>query len=386
MDDKQVQILLEKYFGGSASAEEKAILFKAIREDETLLNRMVERLSLNFSQTDLVSEESKTQILEVIFSVGKHATQPSLKPAPRILPGFRTVWFKYAAAIIILFGISVYLYFNSKKPGSDLLTSNQVPAKNDVAAPKSVHASITLSNGTIINLADASTGMLATEGNIKVEKLEDGRIVYKGLNNGETMYNTISVPRGSKTTSVILADGTIVDLNTATTLKYPVAFTGKERRVELDGECYFEVAENKQQPFIVKTYKDSIVVLGTEFNVNAYANETGVKTTLVQGAVKVNQQILKPAQAFLNGEIVGTDVDKDIAWRRGVFQFDHSSIPEVLRQVSRWYDLDIVYKSKIPDVLFSGKLSKELNLSQIIKVLNDMQVKCGLEGKKLVIY
>lgn len=385
MDDKQLQILLEKYFGGNASAEEKAILFKAIREDETLLNRIVEQLPINFSQTDLVSAESKTQMLEVIFSAGKHATQSSLEPTPRIVPGFRTAWFKYAAAIIILFGISVYLYFNSKKHGSDLLTSNPVPV-SDVAAPESVHASITLSNGTIINLADASTGIVATEGNIKVEKLDGGRIVYKGLNNGEIMYNTISVPKGSKTTSVILADGTIVDLNTATTLKYPVAFNGKERRVELDGECYFEVAENKQQPFIVKTYKDSIVVLGTEFNVNAYANETGVKTTLVQGAVKVNQQILKPAQAFLNGEIVGTDVDKDIAWRRGIFQFDHSSIPEVLRQVSRWYDLDIVYKSKTPDVLFSGKLSKELNLSQIIKILNDMQVKCVLEDKKLVIY
>jgi hypothetical protein len=258
-------------------------------------------------------------------------------------------WKRWAAAASILLIISLSSYFLFFNKNTNPQIANQ-PTK-DVQAPSSNRAMITLANGQVVYLDSVANGTLATTGTVTVTKNSTGEIVYNGTATA-VEYNTMFNPRGSKVQPLTLSDGTKVWLNSESSIKYPTAFTGNERRVEITGEAYFSVTHNDKQPFKVNANGTIIEDLGTEFNVNAYTDETSVKTTLINGIVRIGTIQLKPGQQAindkLNNEVV--DVQQILAWKTGFYEYDNYNVTVIMRQLARWYDVSIEYKSATPNV------------------------------------
>jgi ferric-dicitrate binding protein FerR (iron transport regulator) len=249
-------------------------------------------------------------------------------------------------------------------------------------------------------LDSAGNGELARQGQTSVVKLKDGRIVYKGAGAGSGLqYNTLFVPEGSQIAQLSLEDGTRVWINAGSSLKYPAAFTGKERAVEVMGEAYFEVSRNTDQPFIVHINTVSpgggstVQVLGTHFNINAYRDEEDVKVTLLEGSVRVNHQaaasVLHPGeQARVSQRIkVVNDVDagETVAWKNGRFSYNNAGLEEIMRQISRWYGVEVVYDEKITDE-YTINVPRTIPVSQLLKFIElSGGVHFMLEGKKVIV-
>ncbi|MCK7558434.1 DUF4974 domain-containing protein [Chitinophaga sedimenti] len=248
-------------------------------------------------------------------------------------------------------------------------------------------------------LDSLGNGVIGIQNGTKLS-LQNGELTYNGGDPTATIiYNNLSTPRGRQF-RVLLPDGTKVWLNAASSLRYPTAFVGDKREVAVVGEVYFEVAKNAAQPFIIDVDgKARIQVLGTRFNVNAYANEASIRTTLVDGSVKVFSDedasfvVLQPGQqaqiSHANGSAIkvvsDADVDKAVAWKSGIFNFNNSSLQEVMRQVERWYDIEVVYEKNIPDITFGGKLSNDVSLSGLLQSLKESDVNFRIEGRKVIV-
>lgn len=291
-------------------------------------------------------------------------------------------WISAAAIVLILSSIGFYGFLHHGKPGKQLISAVK-PLTNDIE-PGSNKATLTLAGGQVIVLNDISTGVVATQNQAAISKTAEGEIVYQSTETNSLIpvYNTINTPRGGEF-KVVLPDGTKVWLNASSSLKFPTAFTGQERNVELTGEAYFEVAKNKSMPFHVLSNDTEIEVLGTHFNVMAYPDEAELKATLLEGSVKVtskNQsEILVPGQqARIKDKITVIPAPEDaIAWKKGFVSFEDTGIEAIMRKVSRWYDVDVVYQGRITPRLFTGTIRKNLKLSELLKVLeaNDIQFK-----------
>jgi ferric-dicitrate binding protein FerR (iron transport regulator) len=217
----------------------------------------------------------------------------------------------------------------------------------------------------------------------------------KASNQGSLIsYNTLSTPRGGQY-QLVLPDGSKVWLNASSSIHFPTAFAGHERNVELTGEAYFEIAKNKQKPFHVNVNGMQVEVLGTHFNVNAYGDEGAIKTSLLEGSVKIKKGnisgLLKPGQQGVlkknstDLEIKNADMNEAIAWKNGLFEFDGADIKSIMREIGRWYDVDVVYAGKVPDRRFEGKISRDAQLSDVLKILALSNVKFSVEGKKIIV-
>ena len=303
---------------------------------------------------------------------------------------------RYAAAAIIICMLSVSLYFLFKpQPARQISKTENIKTPANDVAPGGNKAILTLANGTSIILDSAANGTLTTQGNSKILKL-NGMLSYNTLKNksSEVLYNTISTPRGGQY-ELMHSDGSKVWLNAASSLRFPAAFVGKERKVELLGEAYFEVAKNAAMPFKVKVHGMEVEVLGTHFNINSYDNESMIRTTLLEGSVKINKNnsssLLKPGeQAQMNkaGEIKiinNVDVEEAIAWKEGKFQFDKADIHDIMRQLARWYDVDVEYKGTVSSH-FGGTISRDVNLSQVLNMLHlTGEVNFQIQDKKVLV-
>lgn len=308
----------------------------------------------------------------------------------------RPLWRAAAAAcIILLLGIGTYFLFNHRSQQAAPIETAHQRYKNDVS-PGSNGATLTLANGEKIVLDNAGNGTLAVQGNTKLIN-RNGQIAYTkdGNGGGEELYNTITTARGRQY-RLILADGSSVWLNAASSIRYPANFTGKERRVQVTGEAYLEVAKDAGKPFFVTVNGMEVQVLGTHFNVNAYNDEANAVTTLLEGSVKVSKKdasvMLTPgqqAQLRTNGTlsvIKNADVVAAVAWKNGYFSFDNTGIESVMRQLSRWYDIDVSYEgNKIPSESFWGDLQRSSSLTSILKVLEKSGIKFTIDGKKLIV-
>ncbi|MDB5121829.1 MAG: Anti-sigma factor [Sphingobacteriales bacterium] len=300
---------------------------------------------------------------------------------------------KWVAAAVVLLVSAFSLYFY--KTNQDVS-----PTANDISPAKNV-AQLTLANGRKILLSDAVKGKLDEEAGVRIEKTENGQLVYTVIgsnNSGENneAFNTIETPRGGKY-KVNLPDGTQVWLNAASSLKYPTRFTGNLRTVELDGEAYFEVAHDKAHPFKVITDKQIVEVLGTHFNLNSYADESSVKTTLLEGSVKVLElktkqtQLLKPGeQAVLETgslEVKQADLSLEMAWKNGEFIFSSNDFRAEMRKISRWYDVDIVYSPDAPDDFqLGGFVSRSKNISEVLDLIElTGKVHFKVEGRRVLV-
>lgn len=308
-------------------------------------------------------------------------------------------YIKIAAAAVVLITISIGVLIRNQQQDILPLYTEEGRLKQDVD-PGTNKAVLTLNDGRIINLEESQNGILADQNGAQIRKLEDGQIAYTSAGNQKSdsfdkdAFNTITIPRGGQY-QLMLPDGTKVWLNASSSLKFPVAFTGNTRVVELEGEAYFEVAaaykknSSQRQSFIVKTSSQQIEVLGTHFNVNAYHNEEIVKTTLVEGKVKVfsittdEARTLEPGQQAQIGRTGNIHLFEDIdteevmAWKNGMFYFNNTDLATIMRQLSRWYNVEVDINN-MPQRKFNGVLSRDVKLSQVLKM---METTSGLKFK-----
>ncbi|SEO95248.1 FecR protein [Mucilaginibacter gossypiicola] len=369
--------ILTKYRLGEATPEE--------------INFLESYYNLFDLNNDLITDENEADYLylkdAIKANVDERIAQYQKKP---VMMSSRSGWITYAVAASILLFISVGAYFfihNTHK--ADNFAANTYKG----IMPGTNKATLTLANGTTISLDDAANGQIAKQAGVKISKTADGQIVYQADATGQDQVaqNTVTTPKGGQY-KIILPDGTNVWLNAASSITYPTVFKGAEREVTLNGEGYFEVAKNRAMPFRVKSALQTIEVLGTHFNINAYADEGLVKTTLLEGSVKVTSAtssilIVPGEQAVIdrsgNGAISKqqVNIDKEVAWKNGVFSFADEDIREVMRQVSRWYDLDVVYEGDMPTEKFFGEISRSSNLADVFRILELNNMKFAVEGK-----
>jgi ferric-dicitrate binding protein FerR (iron transport regulator) len=298
--------------------------------------------------------------------------------------------FAWAAAAAAVLAASFFIW------GTNMDEPVQSSAAPVEISPGGNKATLTLADGKIISLDAVPNGDIAAEGNVQVIKL-DGTLQYNGDNeNAEITYNTIQTPRGGKY-QLVLSDGTVVWLNSASSLRFPVTFSNKERLVELKGEAYFEVKKG-ERPFKVSLQNGSqIEVKGTAFNVNAYQDEDLLRTTLLEG--KINFMMLGKTQALLPGQqirlayeqsamqvIDDVDVEQEVAWKNDLFIFKGMDVKSIMREISRWYDIDVVYKGKPSPETFSGIVSRKSNLAQVLKIMEEGGVRFEMEGRTIVVF
>lgn len=311
-------------------------------------------------------------------------------------------YIRLAAAATVIIALAFGLYFYSNKQDRQDAVAQETLLVNDIP-PGGNKATLTLADGTVISLDDAAHGEIAKQSGISISKASDGQLIYTVLNsdsrsdNSGKLFNTIETPRGGEY-QVNLPDGTKVWLNAVSSLRYPVKFSDGERRVELDGEAYFEVAENKARPFLVISNNQVVEVLGTHFNINSYADESSIRTSLLEGKVKVSirgtdrfgilapgqESAIKPSGSSIS--IRNVDVEESIAWKNGYFIFTNEDIRSIMRRVSRWYDVDIEYSGDLPRGGFGGNVSKSKNISEILRILElTKAVRFKIEGRRVMV-
>jgi transmembrane sensor len=290
-----------------------------------------------------------------------------------------------AASVVLAVGIG---YFTYNQSYSSKALANK---ENTVIMPGRSGAILTLGDGSQIVLDSVANGVLANQNNTAVSK-KDGELVYTGDNNAEAVTNIMTTPRGRQY-KLELSDGTKVWLNASSSITFPTSFAVNERKVSIKGEVYFEVAKDKNRPFTVSVKDVEVKVLGTHFNINSYDDESEINTTLLEGSVLVGKKdkkvLLKPGQ---QAEIKNTgavavkqlnNFDEVMAWKKGMFYFNNASLETVLRQLSRWYDVDIVFEKGVVSRTFEGEINRDLELAQVLKILEGNNIHFKIEGKVL---
>ncbi|TDQ11493.1 FecR family protein [Pedobacter metabolipauper] len=281
----------------------------------------------------------------------------------------------YAASLLIIVAGALTWYISNLKPDA----SQTAKINNNSISVGSKKAILTLADGSTIQLHDTDTGKIALQGNLSVMQ-NKGQLAYNVINNAANEYseNTMTTPKGGEY-QLVLQDGSKVWLNAASSITYPVEFNGKERRVKIQGEAYFEIAKNAAKPFIVEANGTEVKVLGTHFNVSAYADDSFIKTTLVEGSVNVSKgekhALLKPNQQALITKtsdhiaVTNVDVEEALAWKNGYFIFNGEDIRSVMKSVSRWYDVEVEFKGALNGKTFGGTISRFGNIKDLLKTI-----------------
>jgi transmembrane sensor len=377
MNEEQARQLLKRYLAGEATPSEQALV-------EAWYARLEAEGKWGWEpgEKEAMQAMIENRLLGAIR--GEDVTQGRVIPLRR--------WRRLAvAAVLVLVGCGAYLLYSRAPAVTVASVTHDLP-------PGGNKAVLTLANGSQILLDSAANGTLAQQGSVNVMKTDSGRLAYTASNEkpNTVLYNTLKTPRGGQY-QLVLPDGSKVWLNAASSIRYPVLFSGPDREVEVSGEAYFEVAKSATNPFRVKIGDKAVIeVLGTEFNVNAYEDEPAVRTTLLQGSVKVLSAgggnapvLLAPGQqaALFAGNPIkllsGVDVNQVVAWKNGLFSFDKADLPTVLRQLARWYDFDVVYEGDVKPRHFGGKIERDLNLSEVLGVLQQTKVHFIIENRKL---
>jgi transmembrane sensor len=389
---EQLQKLLEK---PEWTEEEKLWLLNYLEHSEASeLNELLrKKYNQDIGQFKSIDSEVSAQLLKHIHQ--EMGIEESYKGK------LRRMWVvRMAAASVILLVLALGIFYWTGRQQKDEITkveNRPQPLKNDVA-PGGDRAILTLADGTQVALDKAANGDITRQGNVRVINA-DGQLSYEASQQSSELspaYNTVATPRGGQY-QLIMADGTKVWLNAASSLRYPTAFTGIERVVELTGEGYFEVAHDASRPFRVKVADMDVKVLGTHFNINSYTDEAAIKTTLLEGSVKVNvqgqsallqpgqqSQVLSTAQAR-KIYVQPTDVEEAVAWKNGRFQFEHSDIKTIMRQIERWYDVEVVFEGTKPSEHYSGKISRNVNVSEVLRILELSGIRFRIDGKKIIV-
>ena len=377
MSNNRLKYLLEQYAADASTPEETRELLEWIKdlEDDTQLREKVKEL---WTDHDLNGPLPQTDWNTIYARIGDMP----------VIGRQRSVWPRVwaAAAVVALLSAGSYFIFNKRVEQPIAATEKQQPGNGLV--PGGDRAVLTLANGEQVILDSAGNGALAQQGNIKVIKLNDGRLSYSSPKDkpAEVLYNTISTPRGGQY-QVVLSDGSKVWLNAASSLRFPVSLAGDERTVTLSGEGYFEVAHNAAKPFTVSVNGVEVHVLGTHFNINAYDNEPDTKVTLLEGAVKVSSATLAPVlmqpgqQAKISDKIAidkNVDLNMVVAWKNGTFNFKNADVSAVMRQAERWYDIRVEYPYGMPRDTLNGGISRDVKLSEFLDIIRYSDIRATI--------
>ncbi len=381
MEKKQFLSLIDTYINGEASENER---------------RLVEAYYSRLGKPDIESIETQDEALfkdlllnRIITQIRAESEQEEIGKV-KLKRHLNLWWISAAAILLIFFSVGILLFRAGKS------TNKEHVDYAELIHPGGNKAILTLSNGSKVVLDGKSNADIAEQNGIKIKKKENGLIEYVQLsapatdNQYSTIFNTIETPKGGQY-RIVLNDGTVVWLNAASYLRYPLQFTGEERRVELVGEGYFEVAHNTAKPFIVVTNRQEVQVLGTHFNINAYADEDEIKTTLLEGSVKVisrqgkkqtGQKYLKPGQQSVLADndwlVKEVDAATQVDWKNGRFIFKDEDLKSVMRKLARWYDIEVDYVKPMENLNFSGKISRSKSLKDVLRILtrtNDVTFK-----------
>lgn len=374
-DEKRLSELEAKWLNGTITEEEKREYAGWYNEGQDL--------PVSIPEGFASSEEAHRQ--RMLRNINRRRTRKT----PVTVRIYRTA---AVAATLILLLAGFYLYYKRDARQTRELVQTPAARQSHDIAPGKTRATLTLSNGRTIPLDPASNGVLGHDSGVNISN-SDSVLTYQGNSESRSLaYNTLSTAKGEQY-SVTLSDGTRVWLNAASSLRFPIQFTGKERKVEVAGEAYFEVTRNASKPFYVTSGNTNVQVLGTSFNINAYDNEPMVRTTLLEGSVSINDRVrLSPNQQSRvekNGSIKvlrDIDVDDAVAWKNGAFSFNNADITTVMRQLERWYDIEVVYEGDKPADLFYGGISRQSSLMDVLKILQASKVRFRLEGKKLIVF
>lgn len=364
MKSDTLKNLLDKYFENKADAVERAALnawYDSFDKEENFVEQLTE------SEKSVYEARMLNKINEQLFEKDK------VKPLFKIK---RLRLISIAASFLIFLLTATYFIVHKK---------DKQPVTDQFAGivPGGDNADLTLADGSIIGLNSAKNGLITRQGNAAVLKAGNGHIYYNDQhilsNNSIISYNTLRTPRGGKY-GLTLSDGTRVWLNAESSVTFPTTFSGKERNVSMEGEVYFEVAKNKKMPFHVLSGNQTVEVLGTHFNVNAYRDENEIKTTLLEGKVKITRgpltAILKPGQqsvsASSNGAIVVNDADtsNEVAWKNGLFSFKNADIKAIMSQIAKWYNVKVDYAGTMTDRRFYGTMNRQSSINDVLKILS----------------
>ncbi|RXK85705.1 FecR family protein [Filimonas effusa] len=391
IDQERIGYLLKQYAAGNCARPELDELMSFIRnagKDEPFHQALSDEWKAITIRTPLLPVAWEQMFDEIITTEPASEQLPDMKR--RAVNIFR--W-TAAAAVLLLLATGAMLWIRN----GELAAPAKTPvAVNDVA-PGHEGAILTLANGSVVILDTAANGNIATQANVNVSK-QNGQLVYHdnaATSAAETMMNTLATPRGRQY-QLVLPDGTRAWLNAASSIQYPAAFSAKERRVAITGEVYFEVAAKAGSPFVVNAAQQELTVLGTHFNINAYNNENAIRTTLLQGSVRIQSQdhngnslLLAPGQqSVLNAtglKMIDVEAEQFVAWTKGQFWFHHASVKEVMQQLERWYNIEVVYQGTIPAHDFGGKLERSLPLSGILQFLEKSGIHYKLQERTLTI-
>ena len=388
---EKISYLLEKLRRSAATPDEYQELLTLLQSYPE--PEIIQQIETYFnSKQPVVPEATATDpgwpsVLQQVLQSDKPAIQP-------VVHRIHKVRWIAAASVIILLAAGWLWWQQPAKQKRGLASYESTPTD---LPPGKNGAILTLENGSQITLDSLEDGVVTTQHGIRIS-LSNGQLVYEHLNGSAqtaaTTWNTMSTPRGRQF-QLSLPDGSKVWLNAASSIRYPIAFNTAERLVEITGEACFEIAPQKAQPFKVKINNNAAIeVLGTRFNVNAYHDETDARTTLLQGLVKVktgnDSLLLQPGQQAIIKEQTlnrqSVDTTEVMAWKNGLFDFRHARVDEVMRQLARWYAIQVEYENGIPDTEFEGRLGRDVSLSRMITFFRESGVDCALEtGNKLVI-
>jgi len=404
-DQDRLYYLLDRYIDETASADELDEL-KFLLNDRSHETIARDRLVDLLRQTEPLPEHSESRWQAILQEIMAETIDGPLSlvtadtAAERLVAAGRKPlsrrWWSVAAALLIA---ATALWLLQRPDAKEKPQSGTATIRHDHVPGGNV-ALLTLSDGSTITLDSAHDGVLAQQGNSSITKLKSGQLAYKTLDtkSAAAVFNTLTTPRGGQY-RLILPDGSEVWLNAASSITYPTLFSGKERTVKITGEAYFEIVQNAAMPFKViinaPIGEQEVEVLGTNFNVKAYNDESAIITTLLEGSVRLSTKgvatLLRPGQQGTqqaDGNIrmnPHADTEAAIAWKNGLFHFEHTDIQEVMRQLARWYNVDVVFEGRIPDEKFDGEITRNNNLTEVLRILQLSNVHFRVDNNKVTV-
>jgi len=386
MNPKEAKAILEKYRAGESTPEERRLV-------EQWYAQLVATGEWQWSDEERIQlqQAMKKNLLEKINSQGREKVRRTVF--------LRPVYWWVAASLLLVLGAGAYFFTYSGNGGAHHNSVANLPQqerfKNDIS-PANQRVILTLSDGSTQVMDSISPGAITLQGSTRAIK-QAGSIAYLGDRASRVVYNTLTTEKG-RTFHLQLADGTSVWLDALSSVRFPTAFPRNERIVEVTGQAYFEVAKDVRRPFKVRCGNQVVEVLGTHFNINSY-NRTDLQTTLVEGSVKVVAKnavpfiLNKPGQQTRANDnnngmvrlVEAVDVDEVMAWKEGRFQFNGSSVEQIMDQISRWYNLDVVYKDKINET-FVADIKRDVPVSKLLALLEmTKQIRFVIEGNKIMV-
>jgi transmembrane sensor len=392
MAESRLEYLFNCYVENNFTEQEDEELMKLLAQagNQLAVQKLIDILVENTGSEMQMTDQAVTDMMQKILH-GDKSDIHSIKPQKV----FFGKWWRLVAALILFLAGGIYVIFNrnvnAKLKGLPLTKTQPriLPGKNQ--------AWLTTADGKVITLDSLQNGTLTVQGNTRINK-QDGLLIYNVSDPAKQglpiVYNTLSTPRGGQY-QVVLPDRSKVWLNSASSLHFPTAFKGNLRVVELTGEAYFEVTKNKAKPFLVKVRDVEVKVLGTHFNINAYSEENAIKTSILEGRVKITKGktiglVKSGEQALVSNKecemkIIDTGMDEVVAWKNGLFQFAGADITTIMREIGRWYNVEIKYADKVPVRQFEGKISRNADLSDVLRILELSNVKFTLVGNKIIV-